>query len=413
MTKSQINRLGKRLRQNLRENIAHSEEDLYALQEYRTSFKDDIAPVFKLISKLSKDERKDSIVAFRVKRIETILSKIKREPTMALSNMGDIAGCRIILFSDSAFKNLVKTINSEFKVKSFNDYTDIPKEDGYRGYHIYVESPINSDKTIEIQLRTIKTHRWASLVEMIDILFDLKLKEGAKHSDLQEFIKLLSFSENELTIEDKRRIIDIDDKLKVYQSLLEVFIKNHIAIRKSWLSISERIGDNYFIIEVDKNKKSSIISIGDYMSAEQQYFSMFLTNKTSNFVLTYIEKPNFNRVCIAYASYMMMRHDYLEDWSRYAKDILTHDSESGETKVFNLYNDVIKRNLKDQMELRSSETDELLKHLKGKNDAMSHEGIKEWLSELEEGYDKTDKLLKELEKLRPRRKSLIEKLFGN
>jgi ppGpp synthetase/RelA/SpoT-type nucleotidyltranferase len=65
---------------------------------------------------------------------------------------------------------------AEFNVKYVNNYLVNAKEDGYRGYHLYVESPIDRDKLIEIQLRTVTAHKWASLVEIIDILYNLKLK---------------------------------------------------------------------------------------------------------------------------------------------------------------------------------------------------------------------------------------------
>lgn len=413
MTKSQINKLGKRLKKKIQQDLKQEEKELIALQEYRTSFKEDIAPVFNLVSKLSKDERSDSIVSFRIKRIESILSKIKREPTMALSNMGDIAGCRIILYAESALKNLVATIHKEFTVKHINDYTLKAKEDGYQGYHIYVESPLNPGKTIEIQLRTIQTHRWASLVEIIDILYDLKLKEGAKHPRFQEFIKLLSYEKKELTINQKRRIIDIDDKLKVYQKLLEVFINNNIAIRETWLEISQKIDDKYFIFEVDQHNKSSIVSIGDYHTAEAQYFNMFRTNNTSNFVLTHISKPNFNRVCVAYASYMMTKHDYLKDWNRFAIDILQHDSKHGKRSKFKLYDNIISRNLEDQMALLVSESDELTKRMDNLGTESTHDGLSEWLQEIDDSYSETEKMAKQIQKLRPQRKSFFSWLMEN
>lgn len=122
MTKSQINKLGREIRNKLKANESLSENDLLNLQTYRTSFKDDLSRIFYEISILSRNERKDGIVSFRIKRIESILSKIKREPTMALGNMGDIAGCRIILYSDTALHNLAKSINHKYIVKNFNDY---------------------------------------------------------------------------------------------------------------------------------------------------------------------------------------------------------------------------------------------------------------------------------------------------
>ncbi len=230
MTKSQVNKLGKEIRRKLRENISLPEDELLNLQAYRTSFKDDLAPVFHEISNLSRNERKDSIVSFRIKRIESILSKIKREPTMSLGNMGDIAGCRVILYSENALENLVASIKKKYAVKNFNDYTVTPKEDGYTGYHLYIESPINQDKLLEIQLRTMTTHKWASLVEIIDVILNLKLKEGQKNEQLQKFLKLLSVKKELLTLDQKKEIIDIDSKFSIYKLLNEVFLKNYISI---------------------------------------------------------------------------------------------------------------------------------------------------------------------------------------
>ena len=69
------------------------------LQEYSDiHLKMTLLLFLEFISELSRKERKDSIISFRIKRIESIISKIGREPTMALGNMGDIAGCRINCF---------------------------------------------------------------------------------------------------------------------------------------------------------------------------------------------------------------------------------------------------------------------------------------------------------------------------
>jgi len=343
ISKSQINKLGSTIRKKLRANEDLEDDDIVKLQTYRTSFKEDLSAVFHEISNLSRNERKDSIVSFRIKRIESILSKIRREPTMSLGNMGDIAGCRIILYSDNALNNLVEAINHKYKVKNFNDYTKVAKQDGYRGYHLYVESPIDSNKLLEIQLRTIATHKWASLVEIIDVILNLKLKEGQKHDELQRYLQLLSLDRKELTLIQKKEIIDIDAKYNIYKILNEVFLKNNISIRKSWLALSQTIDNFYFIIEVDANKKSNIISIKDYIEAEAKYFKMFLTNKTSNFVLTFIENPNYKKICIAYSSYILIKHDYLEDWSAFAKDII-NEEKSNSSKSQMIYSDLIKRN---------------------------------------------------------------------
>ena len=412
ISKSQINKLGKKIRHSLRNNEDIKECDLLLLQEYRTSFKDDIATVFRFISELSGKERKDSIVSFRIKRIESIISKIGREPTMALGNMGDIAGCRIIVYTKSTCDNLIDSIKNSFDVKNINDYTIERKNDGYTGYHIYIASPINPNKTVEIQIRIISTHRWASFVEIIDIIYNLKLKEGEIHPDFQKFIYLLSYNKDELTIQQKKEIIDIDARHKVYSRLNEVFIKNQISIRKSWLELSQNIEKDYYIIEIDSTKKSQISSFNDYHTAEEVYFEMFKTNKDSNFVLTHIEKPNFKRICIAYASYMMVKHNYQNDWNNYAMDVMDYEGKEGTFRNFDIYKDYVQRNINEQIKLVANEVTELNKCIITNANGNNSFGIEEWVSELKSKYEELKGDLEDLKNKRPfRKKKFWEKFW--
>lgn len=410
-SKSQINKLGKSLRVSIREGKNIETSQLEQLQEYRTSFKEDIAPVFENVAKVAKRIRKDSLISLRIKRIESILSKIKREPTMSLGNMGDIAGCRVIVHSKSALSLIKNEISKVYVVTKVKDYVKVPKPDGYRGYHIYIKSPANEHKQVEIQLRHVRTHKWASLVEIIDIIYDLKLKEGQKHPDLQDFLHLLSLDKQTLDITQIARILKVDSKYEIYKKLTQVFIQNHIPIRKSWLSASNEKQHSYFIIEVDEDKKSNIKALENYQIAEAEYFNMFLSNQTSNFVLIFIENPKFKEVCIAYASYMMIKHDYLEDWNYFASKILKSESKHGEIKSYNTYKDLIDRNLTDQQELINSEIDEINNHLSNDNEIVGS-ATQDWIIELNERNSKNQEFVNELKQFRPPKKpTLFEKLF--
>lgn len=407
MTKSQVNKVGKNIRRCLKNGDSISEADLNSLQDYRTSFQADIASIFEQISSTSKSERSDSIVAFRIKRIESILSKIKRQPTMALGNMGDIAGCRVLVYSDVALHNLVKKFNALFNVKYHNNYLQESKEDGYRGYHLYVESPINENKLIEIQLRTVSSHKWASLVEIIDIIYDKKMKEGQKHPDFEKFLFLLSGKEN-LTIEDKLKIIEIDEKYSIYNKLNEVFIKNHIQIRQDWIKLGNA-NNNYFIIEVDSDKKTNILSFDTYIESESKYFEMFGSNSRSNFVLTHIEKPNFKRVCIAYASYMLVNHNYLDDWSKFIFDIIGSENKIKSKSNMDYYSEYIRRNLTDQLELLNTEIGEVEKfqELDQYNDKLA-----EWIGEIKDTLKKVNEIANQQGEVKKEKsKSLFGRLF--
>lgn len=410
-TKSQINKLGKSLRKTIRSGDSINQDDLEKLQSYRTSFKDDIAPVFEEVARLSKRIRKDSLISLRIKRIESILSKIKREPTMSLGNMGDIAGCRVITHSKSALSLIRNQITELYEVTKIKDYVKDPKPDGYSGYHIYIKSPLNEHKQVEIQLRLVKTHKWASLVEIIDIIYDLKLKEGQKHPDLQNFLYLLSLNKDELDKDEIAKILKIDSEYEIYKKLNQVFIQNHIPIRKSWLQENDETSHSYFIIEVDKDKKSSIKASKNYQEAEKEYFKMFLSNQTSNFVLIFIENPKFKEVCIAYASYMMIKHDYLDDWNYFAKKTLRSESKHGLIHSYNTYKDLIDRNLKEQQELINSEISEIQNHL-GESQEIKGYATQDWVNELNDRIEKIDEFVDEIQSLKPPKKlGFFEKLF--
>ncbi len=407
MTKSQVNKLGKALRGKIKLGEKPSLELLENLQEYRTSFKEDISAVFEKISDIAKNARKDSITSFRIKRIESILSKIKRQPTMSLGNMGDIAGCRILLYSEDSLIKVITNLKSNFVVTGVNDYLAENKEDGYRGYHIYIESPINKHKIIEIQVRTVKSHKWASMVEIIDILYNLKIKEGQEHPDFQKFHLLLSNNGN-LTLSEQKELIKIDDKYNVHSKLNEVFIKNHVKIRKDWLGISPN-KNPFFIIEVDENKSSNISSFQSYEIAETEYFKKFKVASNSNFVLTHIEKPNFKRLCIAYASYVLIKHDYLNDWNRYTSDILDELVEKKDFEQIKYFKNYTQNNLQEQLRLLESELSEISKYQE--ENSSDIEGHNEWILEIKDRVADVTRIVIERSKDK-KKKNLWDKMFG-
>jgi ppGpp synthetase/RelA/SpoT-type nucleotidyltranferase len=415
ISKTQITKLGKKIRVSLDSGAKPEKEDLVVLQNFRRSFKDDLAPVFQSVAELSRsDQRKDAIVSFRIKRIESILSKIKREPTMALGNMGDIAGCRVIVYSDTALSRIVQSLHNKFEVTRVKDYTKDAKPDGYRGYHIYVKSPVTKWKILEIQVRHISTHRWASFVEIVDVIYDLKLKEGQVHENFQELLLLMAQDIDSLSMEEKRRIMSLDAEHNVYRQINKVFISNNIPIRQSWLEMKDDLGNPFFIIEVDDQKKSSISSFKDYSQAEERYFKMFLDDTNSNFVLTYLETPNFNRLCVAYASYMMVKHDYLSDWHNLTHSCISESAQQGDLEFYTFFNQYAQDSIENERELVSEELKQLgVEHDKGGHNGHQLEKIGEWIENLKRRTIDIGVHQKKLSSIEfKKKKSFLEKLFS-
>jgi ppGpp synthetase/RelA/SpoT-type nucleotidyltranferase len=94
----------------------------------------------------------NAIVAQRLKRRPTIIDKLKREPTMQLDTMHDIAGCRIIFDRENSLRNFRTSLqkskaNHKRRGKGDDryDYIKSPKDSGYRGIHDIYTYQVHSD----------------------------------------------------------------------------------------------------------------------------------------------------------------------------------------------------------------------------------------------------------------------------
>jgi putative GTP pyrophosphokinase len=123
-------------------------------------------------------------VGQRLKRMATILDKLDRQPTMALSRMNDIAGCRAVVARQATVDALIDRMRAsspwELLPKTW-DYAADPKPDGYRAKHLVA---VADGLRVEIQLRTAGQHAWAELVESIDRDVGSRAKFGEADPEL-------------------------------------------------------------------------------------------------------------------------------------------------------------------------------------------------------------------------------------
>jgi Region found in RelA / SpoT proteins len=140
------------------------------------------------------------ITAQRIKRLSSIEHKLSRFPTMTLSQMQDIGGCRAIMRSAKAVRKLCEAYAaSEIKhtLAANDDYVSRPKPSGYRGVHL-VYKYFSDRKTdyntlkIEIQIRSQLQHAWATAVETVGTLQQQALKSSQGEKDWLRFFALAS-----------------------------------------------------------------------------------------------------------------------------------------------------------------------------------------------------------------------------
>lgn len=308
-TKGAYEKLGDRLRRNPQ---SISESDYEMLQYLRTSYKEPMSKIFNIIDLIANKVDKNCICTYRIKRIDSIVSKLLRFPDMIVNRAEDIAGCRCILTSQEAvyklYDKILKVLDKyQLEIKGkVHDYIENPKESGYQSIHLNLTLK-GDNRRVEIQLRTLEQHNWATLVEITDLLYGLKLKEIGPKSDesLYQLHQLLS---KPLTRLSKQDIYCISDNVITYDYIRrigDVFSKNYIDVRKHWYTLKKQ--RNYFyLISTGQDGIPDIQSFSNFDQAEACYFDSFINNGSNkNIVLTHIRNTNFAKISAAYSNYFL------------------------------------------------------------------------------------------------------------
>lgn len=142
-----------------------------------------------------------ALTAQRIKRHDSVVKKLIWQPEMKLTQMQDIAGCRAIMPTLKAAEDLRDVYCSGSLAHQFigqKDYIQNPKDTGYRGIHIKyrfngkgTSAPWDQLK-VEIQLRTVLQHRWATAVEVAGTFTNTALKSNRGNVEWLRFFALMS-----------------------------------------------------------------------------------------------------------------------------------------------------------------------------------------------------------------------------
>lgn len=177
-SKSQLDRLGERLRGD-----EISGEDLRFLDEYRRSFSEGYEHVVKII----RDEMKLEPTGRPAKSTTSIRDKLRRE-SIRLSQMQDIAGCRIVVSDVVAQDDAINALIGKLgEMKAF-DRRMTPSH-GYRAVHLIAHC---ADRPVEIQVRSALQHMWAELSEKTADIVDPAVKYGSGPEPWQSLLLRLS-----------------------------------------------------------------------------------------------------------------------------------------------------------------------------------------------------------------------------
>lgn len=130
-------------------------------------------------------------VTQRLKRLPAIINKLDRYPSMRLTQMQDIGGCRAVLpGGPDEVDRVRRRVSKRWEIVDVDDYVASPQPDtGYRAVHLIVE---RDGRLIEIQLRTLVQQNWAEQVERSQRILGQDLKDGKGPERVLKYYELLS-----------------------------------------------------------------------------------------------------------------------------------------------------------------------------------------------------------------------------
>lgn len=281
---------------------ARSREDLAArslVNRWRASH---IRPLNTFGMNLRRRAGNRDIVAQRLKRLPSIISKLERLNWLKLSRMQDIGGCRAIVGSaDDAFRLAADFVDSRIRheLVSHSNYVDRPRRTGYRGLHLVYS--YHSDRTeiwnglkTEIQIRSQLQHQWATAVETVGTFTRKSLKSGVGDQNWLRFFALMSsvIAEREGTafvpdtptdqrelvgeIRQHDRTIGISSQLAVFQNLT-LQLRDSRSISNHWVGLE--------LDPIANRVAGRMFNPNDWESANEWYSERELENRDNPHVV--------------------------------------------------------------------------------------------------------------------------------
>ncbi len=214
LSKTKVDDAGRRLRKWVQRSQAPDydpSEDFAILSRWRAQFEAPMqATAVGLRATVSRCFPRQPVrVNRRFKREVQIIHKLVARPSMRLSQMEDVAGCRAVLDSLEQVRTVQAALTGarKMEIAGVDDYVANPQPTGYRAVHVH---GVRDGIRVEIQLRTGREHAWAELVEDWDQTFGFDLKHGRGPEPVPRYFQLLGAMYGML---DKGQQIPLDVQL--------------------------------------------------------------------------------------------------------------------------------------------------------------------------------------------------------
>ena len=264
---------------------------------------------------------KNIVVAERLKRLDSIIKKLEREPSMSLWMMQDLGGCRFIVPTLDDVYSYAEKYDSSRKRHIFKekyDYIANPKPSGYRSLHMVYEyhsdksDTYNKNMLVEIQYRTHLQHVWATALETMGLFTKQALKAGQGDEHIKRFFVLVSslFALREGcpvvpgTVADEAELISEIEQINDAHHVLETLNAIRIAVQHVDAGAKDKKG--YYLLILNYNTHRLRIRTylpSQFDTAESTYTQIEKNRHESNIDAVLVRAKSFKELKAAYPNY--------------------------------------------------------------------------------------------------------------
>ncbi len=259
-----------------------------------------------------------SLISQRIKRLAAIQLKLRLQPTMKLSQMQDIGGCRAVPRSLRGVYRLLDSYTKRSRLKHnlrrVTDYIQSPRDSGYRSLHLIYQFQGRAQAyiglQIEVQIRSQLQHAWATAVETVGTFLRQALKSSQGEEAWLRFFALMGSAlalrertplvrgtpttKEELTAELRQAVTDlqVEPKLSGYRTALNMMTHKKLK------------GSKYFLLDLDAAKRQLNVTGFNVNQLEQATAEYLETEKAI------ADRPGAEAVLVSVRSVTALRRAY-------------------------------------------------------------------------------------------------------
>lgn len=220
----------------------------------------------------------NALIAQRLKRTPSIIAKLVRENNMGLERMEDIGGCRIVVENVQqvyAVRDLIVTGRTRNTLRRERDYIKQPKESGYRGVHLIYrykgQKLAYNGHHVELQIRSLAQHSWATAVEVVGTFTKQALKASEGPEEWLKFFRLAGKAFEDVEnkkLYSNRKSAEREELMAMITQLNVMQKLNAFTVSTNHIDTNKRLNAAYYLLTLDVENKS--VGIKLYKANELQ-----------------------------------------------------------------------------------------------------------------------------------------------